>query len=94
MFTDGFWTMVGVVLPVLIVQIFQYLATRKNAKASEKGREDIKAQVCEVRDQIDTIKLTKDEIDTIMKGRERQLVSMGIEEGKRQATSPMPLSGK
>ena len=53
--TDSFWAMIGVVLPVLIVQIFQYLAIQRNAKKSEASRVDIKAQVCEVAAHINTI---------------------------------------
>lgn len=88
---DGFWTMLGVVLPVLIVQGFQYVATVKNAKKSEASREDIKAQICEVRDHVSTIATTKAETATLIAGAERQNVSKGIEIGKQQATRPGPL---
>jgi len=96
--SEGFWTMVGVVLPVLIVQIFQYLATRKNAKQSETARNEIKAQVCEVAAKVDeNTQLTHQntmsmETARLMAaGAERNGVVVGIEIGKKQATGPAPL---
>jgi len=90
-FSDGFWTMVGVVLPVLIVQVFQYLAVKKNAAKSEADRQEIKAQVCEVKDRIETVSMTKQDIDRQIAGAERQNIVAGIEIGKQQASGSMPL---
>lgn len=89
--SDGFWTMVGVVAPVLIVQIFQYLAIRRNAKKSEAGREEIRTQVCEVAANLDNIKTDKKTVELMIAGAERQHIAAGIEIGKKQATGPSPL---
>lgn len=83
--TDAFYTMLGIVLPIVIVQGVQVWQTSRNAKAAKVGREEIKAQVCEVKDQIDTVRLTKDEMHMIMQGRERQIMVEGIAIGKRQS---------
>lgn len=92
--SEGFWTMIGVVLPVLIVQAFQFLQSERNNKKSTADREEIKAQVCEVRDRVETIRTTKDEVQTMIAGAERRNVTRGIEIGKQQATGPAELSGK
>jgi len=89
--SDGFWTMVGVVLPVLIVQMFQYLSARKIAAKSEADRREIKAQVSEVRDHLSTVSMSKQETVQLIAGAERQNVVKGIEIGKQQASAPMPL---
>lgn len=89
--SDGFWTMLGVVLPVLIVQIFQYISARRTAAKSEADRLEIKQNVAQVRDRIETVTLSKEDMELLMKGRERELVTKGIEEGRRQATAPAPL---
>jgi ABC-type transport system involved in cytochrome bd biosynthesis fused ATPase/permease subunit len=89
--SDQFWMMLGVVLPVLIVQVFQYLATRKNARESAAGREEIKAKVTEVAAGLDTIKTDKTAVDLMIAGAERKNIAAGIEIGKQQASGPMPL---
>lgn len=65
-----------------------------NSRKSNAAREEIKAQVCEVRDRVETIRTTKDEVQTMIAGAERRNVSRGIEIGKQQATGPAELSGK
>lgn len=89
--SDQFWIMLGVVLPVLIVQVFQYLATRNAAKKSAQGREEIKAQVSAVAAGLDTIKTDKASVELMIAGAERKNIAAGIEIGKQQATGPTPL---
>jgi uncharacterized protein YpmB len=89
--SDQFYIMLGVVLPVLIVQGFQFLQQSRNAKKSEAARDEIKAQVAEVKDHLSTIATTKAEVQQQIAGAERQNVAKGIEIGKQQATGPAPL---
>ena len=95
---DSFWAMVAVVAPVFIVQVFQFLATLRNAKKSEVSREEIKAQVCSVAAKVEENTqlthqntLTLEAAKLMATGAERQGVVTGIEIGKKQATGPAPL---
>lgn len=88
---DSFWTMVGIVAPVLIMQVFQYLTTVRNAKKSEAGREEIKAKVAEVQSHVETIQISKAETQQMIAGAERQNIKAGIEIGKSQSSGPAPL---
>jgi hypothetical protein len=79
------------VAPVFIVQVFQYLTMLKNAKKSEAGREAIKAQVSEVKNDLATIQTTKDDVRLLIAGAERENIKAGIEIGKAQSSGPAPL---
>jgi len=96
--SDAFWTMVGVVLPVFILQVFQFLAAQRNSRDSKAGREEIKAQVCEVKDHLATVSMqavrSQEEIVMAHKAGEREGFVGGIEVGKRQATAPAELGDK
>ena len=89
--SDQFWIMIGVVAPVFIVQIFQYLTTQANAKKSEADREVIKSQIADVHKHVETIQMTKDDTERMIAGAERQNIKAGIEIGKAQASGPAPL---
>ncbi len=89
--SDQFYMMLGVVLPVLIVQGFQYLATRKNARKSEADRDEIKSEVGKVRDHLNTVSMSREETSLLIAGAERQNVAKGIEIGKQQATGSMQI---
>jgi cell division protein FtsB len=88
---DSFWVMVGIVAPVLIMQVFQYLTMRANAKKSETDRTLIKQQIADVHDHVETIKTTKEETERMIAGAERQNIKAGIEIGKAQSSGPAPL---
>lgn len=99
--SDQFWMMLGVVLPVLIVQVFQYIAAKRNAEKAAIGREEIKAQVCEVKDaalatkqelsaKVDAVTdvavRSRHEITQAFQAGERAGYVGGIEVGIQQAT--------
>lgn len=88
---DSFWMMVGIVAPVLIVQVFQFLQSARNNKKSSADRDEIKAQVCEVRDRVETIRTTKSEIEQQIAGAERGNVVRGMEIQRQRDTAPAPL---
>ena len=90
--SDAFYSMLGIVLPILIVQLVQVWQNSQNAKKSEAGRDEIKASVAEVKDHIETIKMkavrSKEEVSMARAAGQREGYVGGISEGKRQATGP------
>lgn len=90
--SDAFYTMLGIVLPIVIVQGVQVWQTSRNAKKSEAGREEIKAQVSEVKDHLETVKMqavrSKEELDMARTAGVREGYVGGIEEGRKQSTGP------
>lgn len=90
--SDQFWLMLSAVgvatLPVLIVQVFQWLTAKRNAKLSAAERAAIRAEVRSMKDHLTTQELKKKDIDRLVAGAERQGYVGGIEVGKRQATGP------
>ena len=92
--TDGFWTMIGVVAPVLIIQVFQFLSSWMANKKANVSREELKSSVAEVKDQIDTVKMHAEQVNLLVKGAERKGFEGGIEVGKQQSTGPTPLDDK
>lgn len=92
---EGFWPMLGIVLPVLIVQYFQYKQSERNNKQSSEDRKKLKAQICEVKDHLDTVGIkavrSQNEVDMAHRAGQRAGYVDGIEIGKQQATGHGPL---
>lgn len=90
--------MVGVVLPVLIVQVFQYMTVRKNNRQAATDRQDIKAQVCEVAAKVEENTqlthqntLSMQAAELMILGAERKGTVQGMEIERRRNTGPAPL---
>lgn len=82
-----FWSMVAVVAPVFIVQVFQYLTMLRNAKKAEQDREALAHELRTNTSITRANKITKDDMEAHGAGRER----LGFIEGQRRATGSMPL---
>ena len=91
---DAFWMMVSVVAPVVVLQISAQVTNYLNNKKANASREEIKSTVAGMKDQIDTVKMHKDQVDLLVKGAERKGFEGGIEVGKQQNTGPAPLGDK
>lgn len=62
MMSDSFWVMVGVVAPVLIVQVFQYLATRKNEAKAVERQEVAQIERKEMKDKVGDLSVKVDDL--------------------------------
>ena len=51
--TEGFWAMLAIVVPVVVVQVFNYLTVRHHAKKIEHSHAEIKTEVAKVSATVD-----------------------------------------
>ena len=100
-FNSFFWPALFLFLGGVVVQIPLIIAAIKSNRklndvktAALATREELTAQVCDVQNHLSSIAMKKEDVESLIKGRERELAEKFIEIGRQQMSGPMPLDDK